>query len=100
MNEVEIRGWLARNYVDSLLLTSEEVDHITMCLYRISRWYFEDYPLGDFLRAVVKNDFTGACLRADSINQKVLHVYAMFCMNHIGHDYQDKANGRGRRAEK
>jgi hypothetical protein len=65
-----------------------------MCLHHISRWYFEGFPLGDFLSAVVHNDFRDACLIADDINQRALHVYAMFCVNHIGYDYIDKANGK------
>ena len=94
--ESEIRDWLTRKYVSPhrLHLTLDDIDHIAMCLYHIGRWYFEGYPLGSFLSAVVRNDFREACLRADDINQRALPIYAMFCVNHIGHDYIDKANGK------
>ena len=96
LTEIDIRGWVERNaggLLPETKFTSEEIDHIAMCLHHIYRWYTEGYPIGDFLFAVVKNDFLEACIRADNINQKALYLYALFCANKIGSNYQDKANG-------
>tara|TARA_Y100000310_G_scaffold246164_2_gene251297 strand:- start:1685 stop:1945 length:261 start_codon:yes stop_codon:yes gene_type:complete len=71
--------------------TTEELDHIARCMYHIHRWYHEDYPLGDFLTAVVQDKLTEACFRADDINRKALYLYALFLVNKINYDYREKA---------
>lgn len=103
LDETDIRGWVERNAVVLLpdaRFTSEEIDHIAMCLHHIYRWYNEGYPIGGFLSAIVRNDFLGTCLRADSVNQRALYLYALFCANKIGVDYQDKANSTKPKVEK
>jgi len=94
MEQSDIRQWVGENakYMD---LNSDEIDHIAMCLHHIYRWYHEGYPLGGFLTAVVKNDFSEACFRADDINRKALYLYALFVANKIGYDYRKKANPPG-----
>ena len=89
-----INKWTADNLrlMPNVDFSSDEVDHIVMCLHHISRWYFEDFPLGNFLTAVVENDFCEAVFRADDINRKVLYLYALFCYNHLPGDWQVKAD--------
>jgi len=96
MNQSDIRQWVEENvkYNEVLLkLNSEELDHIAMCMHHIWLWYFEGRPLGGFLTAVVRNDFTEACFKADDINRKALYLYALFLANKIGYDYRKKAKG-------
>ena len=95
MKQSDIRQWVgsnARGLMVETHFTDEELDHITMCLHHIYRWYHEDYPLGGFLSAVVRNDFREACFRADGINRKAFYLYALFLANKIGYDYREKAN--------
>lgn len=91
-----IRKWVADNatgLMPQIPLNDEELDHIAYCMEHIYKWYYESYPLGDFLTAVVKNDFSEACLQADDTNRKALYLYALFCANHIGCNYTKKARG-------
>lgn len=103
MNRSDINHWVignAKGLMPETPFTHDELDHIGMCLEHICKWYYEDYPIGDFLTAVVQNDFCEACLHADDINRKALYLYAMFLANKIPFDYQDKASKqkpRGRR---
>lgn len=92
--ESDIRRWVestAEAFMPNIELTSAEFDHIAMCMYHIDRWYHEGYPIGDFLTAVVRNEFSEACIRADDTNRKVLYLYALFLANKLPHDYRKKA---------
>lgn len=97
MEQSDIRQWVesnARGLMPDIPLMPEELDHVTICLHHIYKWYHEGYPLGDFLTAVVRNDFAEACVRADDVNRKALYLYAMFCLNKIDYDYRQKASGK------
>lgn len=94
MEQSDIRQWVEENYLGlmpNVELTSEELDHIAMCMHHIWQWYFEGRPLGDFLTAVVQDKFAEACFRADGINRKAFYLYALFLANKIGYDYREKA---------
>ena len=97
MNESDIRYWVEQN-ADGLMLdadfTSREFDHIAMCMHHIYMWYHDGYPIGDFLTAVVRNDFSKACFQADDVNRKALYLYALFLANRIPGDYREKALGK------
>ena len=97
MEESEIRQWVEQNalVLMSETFTVDELDHIAMCLHHIYRWYHEGYPIGDFLTAVVRNDFMRACLKADDVNRKALYLYALFLANHMPYDYPKKALAKG-----
>ena len=88
MDSKEIRKWVENNAEGQLL----DYDHIAMCLEHIQRWYYEGYPLGHFLTAVVRNDLCEACFRADDINVRALKLYALFLSNHLPYDWREKAN--------
>lgn len=95
MDRRDIKEWIIANSRGLMLqisLSLNEIDHITICMEDISRWYYENYPIGDFLTAVVKNDFSEACFQADDTNRKVLYLYALFLANKIPYDYRLKAN--------
>ncbi len=96
MEESEIRQWVEDNasLQPDIFIAPHDLDHVAMCMHHIWQWYFEDRPLGDFLTAVVKDQFSRACITADSVNRKALYLYAMFCLNKIGYDYRDKALGK------
>lgn len=94
MKRTEIRDWVEANamgLMPEMGFVPEELSHIAMCMEHIYKWYFEDYSIGDFLTAVVKNDFSYACLQADDINRKALYLYALFLANKIPYDYRKKA---------
>ena len=76
-------------------LSFDELDHISMCMEHIYRWYYEGYPIGSFLTAVVRNDFGEACFKADDTNRKALYLYALFLANKIPFDYRKKAIAKG-----
>ncbi len=93
----DIRKWVADNasgLMPDINFEPDEIDHISMCMEHIYKWYHEGYPIGDFLTAVVRNDFSEACFQADDTNRKALYLYALFCANKIGSDYRDKALGK------
>jgi len=95
MDYRDIRQWTEQNANGLMLEVSfsqDDVDHIAMCLDHIYRWYHEGYPIGDFLTAVVRNDFCEACYHADDANRKALYLYAIFLANKIPFDYRKKAN--------
>jgi len=97
MTEEEVRQWVednAKGLMSDIPLAPEELDHVAMCMHHIWQWYFEGRPLGDFLTAVVRDQFNRACITADGVNRKALYLYAMFCNNKIGYDYRDKALGK------
>ena len=96
MTEQEIRQWVEDNATlqPNIPLAPEELDHVAMCMHHIWQWYFEGRPLGDFLTAVVKDQFFTASLRADDINRKAFYLYALFLANKVGSDYRDKALGK------
>ncbi len=94
MKQSDIREWVeenAKGLMPKIPLTIDELDHVAMCLYHISKWYFEGYPLGNFLTAVVSDEFSQACFCADDTNRKALYLYALFLANKVGYDYRDKA---------
>jgi len=96
MEYIEIRNWVVANaegLMPEITFTLEETDHIAMCMEHIYKWYHEDYPIGDFLTAVVRNDFSEACFQADNINRKALYLYALFLANKIPFYYRQKALG-------
>ena len=97
--EKQIREWVGQNassLMREALFTTDELDHIAMCMHHIYRWYHENYPIGDFLTAVVRNDFSEACFQADDVNRKALYLYALFLVNKIPFDYREKALGKKR----
>ena len=90
MNYTEIRKYAEDNNEPNL--TSEELDHVAMCMEHIQKWYYENYPLGDFLTAVVHNNLTEAVFTADDVNLKALKLYAWFLTWNIPADWRMKAN--------
>ena len=96
MNQSDIRQWVEANsngLMPTIPLTLDELDHIAMCMHHIYKWYHKDYPIGVFLTAVVRNDFTEACFQADDINRTALYLYALFLANKLPMDYRKKALG-------
>lgn len=90
----ELKEWVesnAKSFMPKESFTQEELGHIAMCLHHIHLWYHEDYPIGDFLTAVVRNDFTEVCFRADDINRRALIIYVMFLANRIPSGWRKKA---------
>ncbi len=90
MNYTEIRKYAEDNNEPNL--TSEELDHVAMCMEHIQKWYYENYPLGSFLSAVVNNNLTEAVFQADYINLKALKLYACFLTWNLSADWRAKAN--------
>jgi len=96
MNRADIENWVgsnARGKMPEITFTLDEIDHIAMCMEHIYKWYHENYPIGDFLTAVVRNDFNSACFHADDTNRKALYLYALFFANKLPADYMKKAKG-------
>ena len=91
MTYEEIRKYVEDNNEPNL--TSNELDHVAMCLDHISKWYYEGYPLGGFLTAVVRNDLIEAVFQADEINLKALKIYAWFLTWNLPSDWRKKAKG-------
>lgn len=96
MEQSEIRTWLEANakLMPDTAFASDELDHVAMCMHHLYRWYHEGYPIGDFLTAVVKNDFTEACFQADDTNRKAFYLYALFVANKISLEHRKKALAR------
>lgn len=97
MERQAIEDWVKQNaegLMPEMPLTSDEISHISMCMEHILKWYHEGYPLGDFLTAIVRNDFKLACVKADSANRKALYLYALFLYNKLDADYLTKAEGK------
>jgi len=98
MDYTEIREYAERNNEPGL--NSEELDHVAMCMEHIQKWYYEDYPLGDFLTAVVRNDLMGAVFQADDVNIGALKMYAWFLTWNLPADWRQRvkpilARGQG-----
>ncbi len=95
MDKTEIRSWVEDNtgLMPEERFTSDDLDHIALCMDHIRLWYYEDYPIEDFLAAVVRNDFSGACFQADDVNKRALYLYALFLANKLPADYRQKARG-------
>ncbi len=91
----EIRKYVEDNNSETLL-ASYELDHVAMCMEHILKWYYEDYPLGGFLTAIVNNDFINAVFQADDINIKALKLYAWFLTWNLPSDWRKKALGAGK----
>lgn len=93
MDLSQIRQWVeanAKGLMPKTSFTLDDLDHIAMCMHHIYRWYYEGYSIGDFLTAVVRNDFNNACFLADDVNRKALYLYALFLANKIPLDYKRK----------
>lgn len=100
MDISQIKEWLVANATElmpEIPFTPIEIDHIAMCMHHIFEWYHKDFPIEDFLTAVVRNDFSEACFQADNINRKALYLYALFLANKLPLDYRQKASGKRRR---
>ena len=89
MTYEEIRKYASDNSESKL--SSDELDHVAMCLEHIQKWYYEDYPLGDFLTAVVNNDLLKSVFLTDDINIKTLKIYTYFLTWNILADWRKKA---------
>jgi len=89
MTYEEIRKYVEDN--NEPHLTPSELDHVAMCMEHIQRWYYEDYPLGSFLTAVVHNDLLEACFHADDVNIKALKLYALFLTWNLPADWREKS---------
>ena len=88
LDNPSIREWVASNADATLPLprirfTRDELDHITMCLEHLYRYYTEGYPVGDFLLAVADNNLSEAVARADDVNRKALYLYVLFLANKL-----------------
>jgi len=57
----------------------------------IQKWYYEDYPLGGFLAAIVRNDLMDAIRRADGVNIRALRMYAWFLTWNLPADWRQRA---------
>ncbi len=88
MKLAEIRKYVEDN--NETDLRSDELDHVAMCMEHIQKWYYEDYPLGHFLTAIVNNDFINAVFQADAINIKALKLYAYFLTWNLPADWRKK----------
>ena len=89
MTNAQVWEWAYRERAFAHL-TMDEIEHVVDCLYDIVLWYWEKQPVGDFLTAVLKNDFMQACGCADSVNGKVLPLYAKFLYNNIPMDFRKR----------
>jgi len=89
MDRTEIRKYAEDNNEPGL--TPDELDHVAMCMEHIQKWYYEDYPLGSFLTAVVRNDLMEAVFKADDVNSKALKLYAWFLTWNLPSDWRIKA---------
>ena len=103
LNEEDIKGWLKEQgqikfLIERQALTEKDLDHIAMCMHHIYLVYHGMRPriaLGDFLRALIQNDFNLACGRADDVNRLVLPLYAMFLYSCVPCDYRKVLTRRG-----
>lgn len=98
MKEAEIRQWVKQNaegLMPDTTFTLDELDHIARCMHHIFLWYYEDFPIDEFLTPVVRNDFSEACFQADGTNRKALYLYALFLANKLPLDYRRKALAKG-----
>ena len=93
LTDVEIKQWvvsaIAMN-LPAVPFTEEDTDHITLCLSHLQRRYWEGFPVGDFLQAILRNDLAEACNRADDANLKGLALYPAFMRNHLPGDWRTK----------
>uniref|UniRef100_A0A6M3LJJ6 Uncharacterized protein n=1 Tax=viral metagenome TaxID=1070528 RepID=A0A6M3LJJ6_9ZZZZ len=89
MNYGKIRKYAEDNNESDL--TPSELDHVAMCMEHIQKWYYEDYPLGHFLTAVVHNDLINAVFHADDVNIRALKIYAYFLTWNLPADWREKA---------
>uniref|UniRef100_A0A6H2A2V0 Uncharacterized protein n=1 Tax=viral metagenome TaxID=1070528 RepID=A0A6H2A2V0_9ZZZZ len=92
MEYTEIRQYVEDN--NETGLNANEVDHVAMCCEHISKWYYEDYPLGGFLTAIVRNDLINAVFQADGVNLKALKLYAYFLTRNLPADWRTKGRRR------
>ena len=90
MDTQDIRQWTDQT-MGNASFSEHELNHVTMCLEHIWRWYHEDYPLGGFLTALVRNDFCEAFFRADDVDLRALYIYAIFLASKMPSDYRKKA---------
>jgi hypothetical protein len=90
LSKDDIKSWVLQNASDNTELDASELDHVATCLEHIYRWYHKGYPVGGFLTAVIRGNFSEICFRADSTNRKVLYLYALFLTNKLPSDYKEK----------
>ena len=90
LSKDDIKSWVLQNASDNTELDASELDHVATCLEHIYRWYHKGYPVGGFLTAVIRGNFSEICFRADSTNRKVLYLYALFLTSKLPADYQEK----------
>jgi len=98
MEQSDIRQWVeanAKGLMPEIEFQPEGLDHISMCMHHIYRWYHEGFPIGRFLTAIVRNDFSEVCFQADDVNRKALYLYALFLANKLPLDYRMKAQAKG-----
>lgn len=72
-------------------LTDKQIEAMQMCGIPdymrggIIRYYENGIPPGDFLTAVIDNDLSEACGRADETNQRCLFAYMSWFYNYAQH---------------
>ena len=59
----------------SVILTEEEISHVTSVGVSVLQTRDGGIPGGSFVQAIVKNDLSGSYNRADSTNRKVIPFY-------------------------
>jgi len=88
----DIRAWVERtaSYAIPNTFIPEQIDHVAMCVEHIHRWYWDNYPLGSFLRAVVRNDLIETFMLADDVNRKAMFLFCIFLYNELPSDWRLK----------
>jgi len=74
----EVREWLLKNGVKK-----EDVEHVLKCLRAAIAELYGEFPCGDFMRAILKNDLMETIFRADDINIHYIPVYVRFLFWYI-----------------
>lgn len=92
LNRSEIREWVEAQLEHEGLPPEDTINHLAMCLEHIVLWYNDNYPVGRFLSAVLRNDLMGAIGRADDVNLKYLRIYTLFLYNELPANYTAKAS--------
>lgn len=85
-----MKEWIRQNISWFETGDTETIDHLIRGFETIYNWYEKGWAPGGFTTAVLKNDFKQACFRADDVNRKNLHIYAMFIQWHLPSNYIDK----------
>lgn len=106
INKEQLRTWainqIPEERIDLITIvtdkTEEEIiNHVTTCLEHLCRWYNDPTAyIGKFVRYLLLNDFTSTVGMADSVNTRLLDVYATFIYQYLPGDYKEKAKKRFR----